>query len=158
VDFLGEDKSQGYHRIELTVDKIKRRMIYTPSLCIKPGGRSKILLEMRDTNSGRYGVAKFDLLNRCVDAKTGDIVDAHIENEGSGWYRICAVMPFDTPPAVFNITLMDEEDGHFYQGDGRSGAFIRDFILTCGDVPAAADTAADAVDESVVIQNVLRAV
>jgi len=158
VDFLGEDKSQGYHRIELTVDKIKRRMIYTPSLCIKPSGRSKILLEMRDTNSGRYGVAKFDLLNRCVDAKTGDIVDAHIENEGSGWYRISAVMPFDTPPAVFNITLMDEDDGHFYQGDGQSGAFIRDFMLTCGDVPATVGSAAEAVDESVVIQNVLRAV
>lgn len=158
TDFLAEDKSEGYHRLELTVDKIKRKMIYTPSLRIKPGGRSKVMLEMRDSDSRRYGIAKFDLPNRRVDAKTGDIVGAHIDDEGSGWYRISAVMPFDTAPAVFNVTLMDEDDGHFYRGDGRSGAFIRDFILTCGDLPATLGNTADAVDESVVIQNVLRAV
>ena len=158
ADFLGEDKSQGYHRIELTIDRIKRKMIYTPSLCIKPGGRSKVMLEMRDSDSHRYGIAKFDLPNRHVLDKTGDIVGAHIDDDGSGWYRICAVMPFDTAPAVFNVTLMDEDDGHFYQGDGRSGAFFRDFILTCGDLPATLGDTADTVDESVVIQNVLRAV
>jgi MoaA/NifB/PqqE/SkfB family radical SAM enzyme/tetratricopeptide (TPR) repeat protein len=158
VDFLAEDSSKGRHRVEVSVGEIKQTMIYTPSFCVKPGGRSKVMLEMRDSDSRRYGLAKFDLPSRRVDAKTGDIVGANIDDEGSGWYRISAAMPFDTPPAVFNITLMDEDDGHFYQGDGRSGAFIRDFSFTCGELLPALGSIAEAVDESVVIQNVLRAV
>ena len=158
MDFLAEDSSEGFHRVELIIRNIKRMMIYTPSLCIKPRGRSKVVLEMRDSDSRRYGIAKFDLLNQRVDTKTGDIVIAHIDDEGDGWCRISAAMPFDTAPAVFNVTLMREDGGHLYRGDGRSGVFIRDFSFTCGDLPSALDSRAEAVDESVVIQNVLRAV
>jgi len=77
----------------------------------------------------------FDLRKQKISPRNGDVVEAGIIDEGGGWYRIWAAMPFDAAPAVFNLALMDL-DKPTYQGDGVSGVFVRECALSCGERPA----------------------
>ena len=134
-DMVTEDGTTGYHRIELVFPKIRAGECYVPSLWLKPQGRSHVRLEMRDATSSRYGSVDFDLRKKKLSPRNGDVVEAGIIDEGGGWYRIWASMPFDAAPAVYNLALMDIERPT-YQGDGVSGLFVRELALACGERPA----------------------
>ncbi len=132
VDLMTEDEARGIHRIEFCIDGITSERIHTPNAWVKAHGRNDLLLEMRDGDSVKYGVAVFDLRTGAVRDVRGDALDAGLVPEKDGWFRVWAAMPFDRSRAVFNLALVNEKGTHVYAGDGGSGVLLSRVELVQG--------------------------
>ena len=121
---LIELASMDRHRVELTVDGARPGAIHATSIFVKPAERTGVILEMRDNEAGKYGVARFDLKTAAVILKSGDVTASGVIPAADGWYRIWAAMPLATDRAVIDIGLMDGEGATKYAGDGKSGVSI----------------------------------
>jgi hypothetical protein len=121
---LGEIFAAGLHRIETVVSGTIPGEPSTLSLFVKPDNRAGIQFEMADNGVGKYGVARFDFLQKGVVAQIGDVVDSGLQALPDGWFRCWAVMPYALDRAVFNFTLLNTKGEWRYLGNGFSGLFI----------------------------------
>ncbi|MBV9704925.1 MAG: hypothetical protein JO163_19550, partial [Methylobacteriaceae bacterium] len=121
---LIELASMDRHRVELTIDGARPGAIHATSIFVKPAERTAVILEMRDNEAGKYGVARFDLKTAAVILKSGDVTASGVIPAADGWYRIWAAMPLATDRAVIDIGLMDGDGATKYAGDGKSGVSI----------------------------------
>jgi len=121
---LVETASKGFHWIEADVSGISPGDIHTLSVFVKPSGRGNILFDMKDSNTGKHGVARFDLTRKAVVAQYGDVFDAGLQALPDGWYRCWAGMPYATDSAVLIFSLLDNAGEGSYWGDDRSGLLI----------------------------------
>jgi peptidoglycan/LPS O-acetylase OafA/YrhL len=121
---LVELRELGLHRIEITASGAAPGAVHTLSVYVKPTGRSRVMLEMRDNKIGKYGTVGLDVGRRTVLAKTNDVLEAGILPQPNGWFRCWAAMPLATDQAVFNLTILGKDGGANYSGDGKSGLLI----------------------------------
>lgn len=132
TSLMAEDGHFGNHRIEFILEGILPERVHTVEGRVKPQGRGAVMLEMRDGDAVKYGVAVFDLLTGTLRDSRGDILDARITPGADGWFHVWAAMPFDRARAVFNFALVNPEGTHVYQGDGSSGILMANLALTQG--------------------------
>ena len=132
TSLMAEARHSSSHRIEFILEGVRPERIHTVEGWVKPQGRNAVMLEMRDNDTIRYGVAVFDLLTATLRDSRGDILDARITPGADGWFHIWAAMPFDHACAVFNLALVNADGTHVYEGDGSSGILIANLALTQG--------------------------
>jgi hypothetical protein len=134
-----ESGDNGRHYITTTITGVTPG-VKTFSVYFKPNERS-IGFEMSDITPGKYGAAMCDVSKAGPSGsywlKTGDIVDAAVEDVGNGWYRCWGAMPFTLANVVLVIQLRDEKGMIQYQGDGRSGVLVWGARFEIGNKPAA---------------------
>lgn len=121
---LVETAGNGLHRIEREIRDLTPGETYTLSLYVRPNERKALTLEMRDFDSKKYGVARFNLATQSVVASKGDIVDAGVEPAADGWCRVWAAVPVGTDVGVFNIQLMDADNATVYSGRDGAGLYL----------------------------------
>lgn len=133
---LSETSDSGFHRIETTLGGTTPGATHTLSLLVKPDQRSAIQFEMRDLKPGNYGLVRFDLAQKSVFFKSGNIAASGVQQLPNGWFRCWASMPFASDVAVFNFALMDNQHATSYAGTSGSGLLIADVRLGAGGPPA----------------------
>ena len=121
---LGERLATGLHRVETAISGVTPEEPHVLSLFVKPDGCGGIQFEMADHSSGKYGVARFDLLRKGLVAQIGDVTDSGLQKMPAGWFRCWMVMPFATDRIVFNFTLMNKKGQWRYLGNNSCGLFV----------------------------------
>ena len=132
---LVESAGSGFHRLGSTLTLSVGKGVRTLSLYVKAAERQKLQFEMADSPMAKYGVARFDLLNKTVVAEIGDVVDAGIQELPNGWYRCWAAMPYSNQTETFNFALMDQTGQVRHQGDKDDGLFIWGSQFEPGEEP-----------------------
>jgi hypothetical protein len=85
------------------------------------------MMEFRDQQAGAYTRAKYDLERRRVTDALDD--DAAIGPGDAEWVRCQLTLRPTSSSAVFNVTLLDQDGMHIYQGTGQAGVHIRPPVL-----------------------------
>jgi hypothetical protein len=132
---LSETTDSGFHRIETTLGGTTPGALHTLSLLVKPEQRNAIQFEMRDLKPGDYGLVRFDVTQKSVVFKSGNIDASGVEALPNGWFRCWASMPFASDIAVFNFALMDNANATSYAGTSGSGLLIADVQFNVGGPP-----------------------
>jgi hypothetical protein len=121
---LVESAENVRHFLYIITEGARPGAVHTFSIYVKPAGRTRLMLEIRDgAQPGRYGTGKFDLDAGMLD-KNGDIVDLGIEAAGGGWFRCWAAMPYNTNQAVLGMYPADKDGGIVFKGDGNPGLLL----------------------------------
>lgn len=66
---------------------------YRVTAWVKPKSETRILLEVRDGGTVKYGLADFDLEGRAVQNSRGDVQNATIESGSDGWLKLGVDLP-----------------------------------------------------------------
>jgi hypothetical protein len=138
---LSETRDFGRHYIYTNVSGAPPGSVQTFSVYFKPAERNDVLLEIGDNPPGKYGTTLCIPSSddaKLIATKSGNVIAAGLERAGDGWFRCWVAMPFDLSNAVLGINLRDSAGVQEYQGDGRSGLFIRGPRFEVGNQPSPA--------------------
>jgi molybdenum cofactor biosynthesis enzyme MoaA len=134
--YLQEDGNASVHRIEQTQISVSAGEACTVEVIARPAGRSRLMIEFRDREQGRYTRAKYDLERKHVTDALDD--EAAIGAFNAEWVRCQLTLRPTSSSAVFNVTLIDDTGSHIYRGTGQAGVHIRRPILYRRSVAQAA--------------------
>jgi hypothetical protein len=125
--YLQEDTNTSVHRIEQTGIPVAAGESYTVEVVSRSAGRSGLMIEFRDASSGAYTRAKYDLERRRVVDSLHD--NAAIKAVDAEWVRCQLTLTPTSSMAVFNVTLVNQEGLHIYEGTGQAGVHIQPPII-----------------------------
>jgi hypothetical protein len=118
---LIESTGQGGHRVETQLTGLAPGRTVVLSFPAKAIGARGIYVELQ--TAGRRGGGYCDLYGFTAQ-RDGDMLDAGLDPQPSGWSRCWVVMPIDAPGATLRLSLMNERLDPAYAGDGSSGADV----------------------------------
>src|SRR5579863_5952830 len=122
---LAETRGGERHRILALVDGLTPGDPYTLSAFVKPKERSAFAFEMLDVPLVHYGIIQYDLAQKRVAHLGGDISGAGIQELSDGWFRLWAVMPYQSAKMGFSVSLLtDSAMTVIYNGAEGDGALI----------------------------------
>ena len=117
---LIESAGPGTHRVETSLTGLVPGRTAVLSFPTKALGARGIFVELQTAT--RRGGGYCDLTGSTAQ-RDGDMLDAGLEPEGSGW-RCWVAMPVDEPRATLRLSVMNERLDPVYRGDGKSGAVV----------------------------------
>jgi pyruvate-formate lyase-activating enzyme len=125
--YLQEGNDATVHRLEQSNIPVSAGEACTVEVIARPAGRTRLMIELRDAQSGAYTRAKYDLERKRV-------FDALDEGAAAGtydddWVRCQLTLTPTSSSAVLAMTLLDEAGCHIYQGTGDAGIYIRPVAL-----------------------------
>jgi pyruvate-formate lyase-activating enzyme len=133
--YLQEDTNFSAHRIEQIGVPVTANDAYTVDVIARPRGRNRLMIEFRDIQSSAYTRATFDLeraqVEACVDKDA--VAVGSVDDE---WVRCQLTLVPASTVAVFNVTLVDQEGAHIYQGNDQAGIDLRPPVV--GRIPSPA--------------------
>jgi pyruvate-formate lyase-activating enzyme len=122
--YLQEDASLSVHRIEQVGVPVTANDPYTLDVIARPRGRNRLMIEFRDMQSVAYTRATFDLeraqVEACVDEDA--VAVGSVDDE---WVRCQLTLVPTSNFAVFNVTLVNQQGAHVYEGRDQAGVDIR---------------------------------
>jgi predicted O-methyltransferase YrrM len=121
AELLSENTAAGLHRLEKVIKGVATNKPYVFSVYAKAAGRSKLRLELLDTQGKKYGTATYDLQALKPLFNTGDVTHGGIEADRDGWLRCWAQTSFGGNVASATLALVNDNMEHDYAGDGKSG-------------------------------------
>jgi pyruvate-formate lyase-activating enzyme len=121
--YLQEGCETSVHRIEQSGIKVSPGEPCTAEVVARSAGRSGLMIELRDSESGVYTRAKYDLNGqRIIDAIGDNAAVSLVDDE---WVSCQLSLTPCSSSVVFAVTLLDEQDAHVYEGTGRAGVHMR---------------------------------
>jgi hypothetical protein len=118
---LVESAGPGTHRVETRVTGLVPGRTAVLSFPAKAVGARGVFVELQ--TASRRGGGYCDLSGSTAQ-RDGDMLDAGLEPEPSGWWRCWVAMPVNEPTATLRLGVMNERLDPVYRGDGKSGAAI----------------------------------
>jgi pyruvate-formate lyase-activating enzyme len=133
--YLQEDANFSVHRIEQIGVPVCAKEPRTVDVVARPRGRSRLMIEFRDIESAAYTRATFDLeqaqIVACMDKDA--VAVGSVDDE---WVRCQLTITPRSNVAVFNVTLVDQDGAHIYQGNDEAGVDVRPPVV--GRIPSPA--------------------
>lgn len=131
ADFLFETSATSGHYIGRTVAlSISSATVYTVSVYIKPGARTRFRLQ--DTSNG---YADFNLSTQAVTA-TVNCTAAIGPLDANGFYRISITYTSGGTSATLRLSILDASGSASYTGDGSSGLYLWGSMVNPGSSAA----------------------
>jgi len=118
---LVESAGPGPHRVETRLSGLVPGRTAVLSFPAKAIGARGVFVELQ--TAGHRGGGYCDL-NGMTAQRDGDMLDAGLEPEPSGWWRCWVAMAVNEPSATLRLSLMNERLDPVYAGDGKLGAAI----------------------------------
>jgi hypothetical protein len=126
--YLQEDANLAVHRIEQIGVPVIANQANTVDVIARARGRDRLMIEFRDLQAQAYTRATFNLgqarVDACVDKDA--VAIGPVDEE---WVRCQLTLVPTSDVAVFNVTLVDQEGAHVYQGTDDAGIDIRSPVI-----------------------------
>ena len=123
---LTENTSYSRHRIYSEISTVNNGATLSTSIFVKSAERSWILLRESTTDYGYY------FNNGIAGSKTGFPLSYNIESFPNGWYRYTITTVTPNTSGRLMLSIVTEDGGDTYQGDGTSGIYIYGAMLEEG--------------------------
>jgi hypothetical protein len=122
---LTEGQLRGLHRI---LFDLQRMEISEISFLVRPAGRRRLRLDLADGSAMQGRVHVVLTRNPKAEVALG-LLDCVATPSHDRWYSVTAVFRTPTVLSNINLSLMREDGGVVYAGDGRCGLELRGFHL-----------------------------
>jgi hypothetical protein len=126
---LTENTSNSRHRLYSEISTVNNGATLSTSIFVKSAERSWILLRESTTDYGYY------FNNGIVGSKTGFPLSYNIESFPNGWYRYTVTTVTPNTSGRLILSIVTEDGGDTYQGDGTSGVYVWGAMLEEGSYP-----------------------
>lgn len=117
------------HRLYSEASTVNNGATLSTSIFVKSAERSWILLRESTTDYGYY------FNNGIAGSKTGSPLSYNIESFPNGWYRYTVTTVTPNTSGRLILSIVTEDGGDRYDGDGTSGVYIWGAMLEEGSYP-----------------------
>lgn len=112
--------TDGSHFVDTLIGSLNKNSLYTISVWLKPAPQADVFIQAHDQKPTNYGLVVYDLADKKISIKHGDVVDAAVVADQNGWLKLTLALRTADDVLDVMIGFADPAGSTTLKGDGQS--------------------------------------